>query len=329
MVLMQEEHVVMMDLKRLSHLVALADERHFARAAERVHLSQPAFSRSIQALESAFGQRLFDRDTGEPRPTPAGAFLVERARRLLFDARCLQRDAELYAQSNFGDAALGAGPFPAATLMPRVLPELRRRHPNLRLRVEVGNWTQLLEQLGAERIEFFVADTRGLPLDATLDVQPVGRQQGAFFVRAGHALAGRPCTLEQMWAHGVASTKLPAPVKAALGQLLKVPPGQEPGFALECDDVPQLRAVALETDTVLGATRVALRDDLAAGRLVELQVTGLPPLYADMGVVSLRNRSPSPLARQAIQLIAEVAAVVNAGEPRETRKAPARRRKPA
>ena len=152
----------MMDLKHLTHLVALADERHFARAAERVHLSQPAFSRSIQALERALGQRLFDRDAGELRPTPAGVFLIERARRLLFDARCLQRDAELYAQSNFGDAALGAGPFPAATLMPRVLPELRRRYPNLRLRVEVGNWAQLLEQLRAERIEFFVADTRSL-----------------------------------------------------------------------------------------------------------------------------------------------------------------------
>ena len=45
-----------------------------------------------------------------------------------------------------------------------------------------------------------------------------------------------------------------------------MPPGQEPGFALECDDVHLLRVVALETDTVLGATRVTLRDDVAAGR---------------------------------------------------------------
>ncbi len=309
---MQWKHFAMMDLKRLTHLVALADERHFARAAERVHLSQPAFSRSIQALERDLGQRLFDRDTGELRPTPAGVFLIERARRLLFDARCLQRDAELYSQSNFGDAALGAGPFPAATLMPRVLPELRRRYPNLRLRVEVGNWTQLLEQLRAERLEFFVADTRSLPQDATLEIQRLGRQQAAFHVRAGHPLAGQPCTLEAMWAYGVATTKLPATLKAALGALLQVPPGQEPGFALECDDVHQLRAVALETDTVLGATRVALRDDVQAGRLVELEVSGLPVLYAEMGIVSLRNRSPSPLARHAIQLISEVAAEVNA-----------------
>ena len=187
---MQWKHGQMMDLKHLAHLVALADERHFARAAERVHLSQPAFSRSIQALERALGQRLFDRDAGELRPTPAGVFLIERARRLLFDARCLQRDAELYAQSNFGDAALGAGPFPAATLMPRVLPELRRRYPNLRLRVEVGNWAQLLEQLRAERIEFFVADTRSLPQDATLEVQRLGQQPS--MSAAATRWSGRP-----------------------------------------------------------------------------------------------------------------------------------------
>ena len=49
-----------------------------------------------------------------------------------------------------------------------------------------------------------------------------------------------------------------------------------------------------------------------AGRLVEVRVQGLPPLYADMGVVSLRNRSPSPLARQAIALVSAVAEQVNA-----------------
>src|SRR5437868_5936418 len=147
-----------MDLRRLSHVVALADTLHFARAAEAVHLSQPAFSRSIQAIESDLGIRLFDRDVGDVRPTPAGEFVIERARRLLFDARCLERDVDLFRDSQLGDTAFGAGPFPAATLMPRALSELRRLHPKVALRVEASNWTQLLERLRAEDIEFFVAD---------------------------------------------------------------------------------------------------------------------------------------------------------------------------
>ncbi len=301
----------MLDLRRLGHLVALADERHFARAAQRVHLSQPAFSRNIQALEREFGQRLFDRGTGDVRPTPAGVFLIERARRLLFDARSLQRDAGLYAAGQLGDTAFGVGPFPAATLMPRVLPELRRRHPGVAVRVEVGNWGLLLEHLHAETIEFFVADVRSVPVDASLQIRPLGRQRGGFYVRSAHPLAGRPCTVAEFWAHGVASTRLPQVVKSGLGALLGLPPGQDPALALECDDIELLRAVALATDTVLGATDAAVQADVAAGRLAPLNVAGLPVLFSEMGVVSLHQRSLSPMARRAIELTEAAALAVN------------------
>jgi DNA-binding transcriptional LysR family regulator len=298
----------MLDLRRISHLVALAEERHFARAAQRVHLSQPAFSRSIQTLERELGQRLFDRDAGDVRPTSAGTFLIERARQLLFDARCLQRDAALYLQGDVGDASFGAGPFPAATLLPTVLPELRRRHPQLRLRVEVSAWAHLLEHLHAERIEFFVAEVRSLPAVAALDVRLIGRQEGGFFVRKGHPLAGLPCTLPQVWSYGVGATQLPAVLKAAVSSALGLPPGQAPPLALECDDLHQLRTVALATDTVIGATTASMQDDVHSGGLTRLRLDRVPPLYAEMGVVSLRNRSPSPAASLAIRLISEAAA---------------------
>lgn len=141
-----------MDLRRLSHVVALADTLHFARAAQAVHLSQPAFSRSIQAIEEDLGIRLFDRETGDVRPTPAGEFVIERARRLLFEARCLQRDVDLYRDSQLGGTAFGVGPLLTATLMPQALQELRRQHPQVALRMEVGNWVQLLESLDRKSV---------------------------------------------------------------------------------------------------------------------------------------------------------------------------------
>lgn len=81
--------------RRLGHLIALAEEGSFARAAERVHLSQPALSRSIQALEEEVGMKLFDRAARGVAMTAAGRLLVERARRVLFETRCLFRDVEL------------------------------------------------------------------------------------------------------------------------------------------------------------------------------------------------------------------------------------------
>ena len=70
-----------MDLKRWSHIVAVAERRSFARAAELVHLSQPALSRSIQAAEAELGLRLFDRGPAGVVATPAVAMAVGRARR--------------------------------------------------------------------------------------------------------------------------------------------------------------------------------------------------------------------------------------------------------
>lgn len=300
-----------MDLRRLPHLLALADERHFARAAERVCLSQPAFSRSIQALERQLGQRLFDRRAGEVCPTPAGQFLIERARRLLLEANGLGRDMRLYGQAELGDIAFGMGPMPAATILPLVLPELRKRHPHVGLRVTEGHSAQLFDRLVAQQIEFFVADVRGVPQDMALDVHSLGRQHGGLFVRAAHPLAGQTISLAAVWALGLATVHLPAPIRAALGGLLGQPPGQALKLALECDNVALLRTVALSTDIVLGVTAAAVRNELASGQLVPLQISDMPPLYSEMGIVSLRNRSHSPMAQRVIDMIMSVSTDIN------------------
>ena len=118
-----------MDLKRWTHIVAVADRRSFIRAAEQVHLSQPALTRSIQAAEAELGLQLFDRGTQEVVPTPAGEFIVARARQLVFNSRCLERDVELYRSRELGDTAFGVGPFPAATFLAPLLAAMRREFP--------------------------------------------------------------------------------------------------------------------------------------------------------------------------------------------------------
>jgi DNA-binding transcriptional LysR family regulator len=300
------------DLRRLHHLLVLAEECHFARAAERVHLSQPAFSRSIQMLESQLGMRLFDRETGEVKPTPAGQFIVERARRLMFDARSLERDLLLYRDSQLGDIAFGAGPFPATTIMPRVIPHLRTQYPGVRVRLEVSNWKLLYERLLAEDIEFFVADVRDLPDDPNVRSESLGRQASHLFVRAGHPLAGAPCTLADAWKFGLAVTKMPAQVASLLQRLVGLPPGEPAVPAFECDDLHLLRSLAVATDSVIGTSDAACRADVEAGTLVRLDVTDLPHVYSEMGIVVLTHRTPSPMAQLAIECVKDVAGQVNA-----------------
>lgn len=301
-----------MDLRRLAHLVALDDERHFARAAQRVHLSQPAFSRSIQTIESSLGMQVFDRDGGQVRPTAAGEFLLEKARRLLFDARSLRREIELYQDGALGDIAFGVGPFPIASLVSPVLSEMRLAHAQVCLRVEVSNWQRLLERLRSEDIEFFVADVSTLAHTGDLAIQRLGRQMGAAYVRENHPLATRTCTLAELWVYGVISTRLPPMALQALAKRAALSKGQDTALALECDDLNTLKAVTLSTDSVLLATDAAVRAELQSGALRAVQATDLPPLSVEMGVVSLHNRTLSPMAHRVIDCIARVASQINA-----------------
>jgi DNA-binding transcriptional LysR family regulator len=299
-----------MDIKRLTHIVALADKRNFARAAELSNLSQPALTRSIQAAEAEFGLRLFDRSHAEVTPTPAGAFVLERARRLVFDSRCLKRDMDLYRDRRLGDTAFGVGPFPAATVLSALLVGLRDTFPDVHVRVEVGNWERLTRHLRDEDIEFFVADTRDLPDDPDLSVRALRRETGSFYVRAGHPLAARAgnVTLAQLWSFGVASVRLPRPVRATLARLMGLPPGATPPLALECDDIETLKRVALATDTVLGAPDDSVAALVAQGVLVNLAARGLPSMFSAMGVVTLRGRTPSPMAEAIVERLPWAAA---------------------
>jgi len=286
-----------MDLKRWTHIVAVADRRSFARAAEQVNLSQPALTRSIQAAEAELGLRLFDRGTLEVATTPAGEFVVARARQLVFNSRCLERDVALFRNRGLGDTAFGVGPFPAATFLSPLLAGVRREFPGIKLRVEVSNWQLLLKRLLEEDIEFFVADTRDLPANDLLQVRPLRHEPGGFYVRPGHPLAGRkPVSLQQVWGHGVASVRLPEGVRTVIARLLAEDGSIEASVALECDDVQTLKNVALACDLVLAAPHAAVEQEVTAGTLHALVVAGLPPLYSDMGVVTLRGRTPSPMA---------------------------------
>ena len=286
-----------MDIRRLQHLVTLAEKRNFARAAEALHLSQPALTRSVQAAEAEIGMRLFDRGNGEVVPTPGGEFVLARARRLVFDSRCLKRDVEMYRDRSLGDTACGFGPFPAATFVAELLTEVRESHPGVKLRVVVGNWERLLKHLLDEDIEFFVSDSHDIPERSDLSLRPIERQLGGFFVRPDHPLTRAASVhLDDLAVYGLASVRLPQSVSVQIGQDLRLPLGGRHLLDLECDDVETLKRVTCATDTVLAATFPAVKQDLITGRLVALKVVGAQSLRSEVKLVRLRGRTLSPMA---------------------------------
>jgi DNA-binding transcriptional LysR family regulator len=298
-----------MDLRRYHHIVALADVRNFRRAAEAVHLSQPAFSRSIQAAEAELGLTLFERGGAEIRCTPAGAFVVERLRRLLRESGRVARDLALYRDKQLGELVFGIGTFAGPTLLPALLRELREAHAGVRIRAEVGNTGLLAQQLKREEIDFFVGDTRVAQADAAFDVKQIGRLSGAFFVRRSHPLAGgADVRLTDIAPFGLATGRLPDELQALLTRSMGLADGEPLPVALECDDTQALKSIMLSTDTVMIGARVLVGSELAAGDVVELAPVDMPAAYSELGVVSLRGRSYSPIALAAVECFERLAA---------------------
>lgn len=299
------------DLKRLQHLVFLAEERNFTRAAERANLSQTAFSRSIQVLEAGFGLRVFDRDTRSVQLSMAGRQLVERARALLANARDFANEIDGIAQADGGALSMGVSLLAADGALPGVLPLLRQRSPRLSLNIQVGNWQLLQEYLEHERIEFFIAHAGSLAQDPRFTVIPLTPQPASIYCRAGHPLVlpeTTPPKPAQLLAYPWAAVAPLHDLADTLRKLFSTAPGEPLPLALTCAHQALLREAMLTSDTLLLTWRAWLQADLLAGTVVDLGGRLYPPLPSeamqlDCAIVYLTGRTLSPGASRLIDLI--------------------------
>jgi LysR family transcriptional regulator, hydrogen peroxide-inducible genes activator len=151
----------MISLRQLRYLDALARHRHFGRAAQECAVSQPALSMQIRELEQSLGTELIERRQGSIAFTEIGAEVARRGGAILVAARDLEDLAQHGGRVLTGTLRLGVIPSLAPYVLPRVLPQLQRRHPQLRLDLRETQTRALLTEL-----------TRG-GLDAVLLALPV------------------------------------------------------------------------------------------------------------------------------------------------------------
>ncbi|MGE4405656.1 LysR family transcriptional regulator [Pseudomonas sp.] len=256
----------MNDLRQLRHFVTLADHGHFSRAAEALHLSQPALSRSIQALEASLGCALLNRHSRGISLTVQGRLVEEHARRLLLGSRALVEAVQQVDNLEAGQLRIGAGPFPASRLVPEALAKLVDAYPRLAVTVTVGDWQSLREALLGERIEMFVADIRELERDPALEVIALPVHRGTLVCRPGHPLLNqRRVRVGDLALYPLAGTQLPAPVeRAVLGGM-----GREM-LSIQCDNFLLLMKLTEQSDAICLAPRDVVQDALDTGRLVKL-----------------------------------------------------------
>lgn len=136
-----------MQLQQLAYFVAVAETRHFTRAAERVHVSQPSLSQQIRALETELGAELFTRARGNIALTEAGEALLPLAQRILADADTARLEVQELAQLRRGRVRLGATPSLCTGLLPDVLRAFHDMHPGIRLLIEESGSHGLVREL--------------------------------------------------------------------------------------------------------------------------------------------------------------------------------------
>lgn len=275
-----------MTLVQLRHLMALAESGSFSRAATACHLTQPALSRSIRALESELGMPLFDRIGKRAELTPVGRDTLERARALVFDAREIKERTQAIAHGRAGKLRVGMGSGPGAMLMTPLLTQVAVSRPEWRVEVARGATELLVQRLHARTLDALVVDVRSLEPAADLDVTQVFDMRGAFMVRPGHPLARRRrVPFGDLQGFPIASIPLSAEVARMLAE--RYGPQAHPDIAvtIRCEEIASLVDVTLASDAVLLAIRAS------GPRLVELPMDPPMAISARLGLVTLARRT--------------------------------------
>lgn len=282
-----------MTLVQLKHFVALAEAGSFSKAASRVFLTQPALSRSIQALEDEWGAPLFDRVGRRIELTPYGREALPRAQRLLADAQELQRTGREFTSAEAGALRIGLGSGPGAMLMAPLLLTMAREHPQLHLDIARSGTELLAQALRERRLDALVVDARSLKPASDLKTEFHHEMRGAFMVRRGHPLArrmtgGRTLDFEALAPYPIASTPLSDEVARIMVERYGPQANPAECVTLRCEEISSLVEVVRHSDAVLVAIRHAAPD------LVELRMRPALQATARFGLVTLAGRTEHP-----------------------------------
>lgn len=273
-------------IARLNHILAVARERNFARAAEAEGLTQPALSHSIASFENDYGLRLFDRGRGGIAVTPAGSLVLEHARQIVSATEELDRRLRQFGKGESGTIAFGLGPHLASMLLPEVSSTLLHTRPRVQIRPTIGPTEQLLEKLKDGGIEFIIGHSRDIALPSKFVLEPLSSLTLAVLARSGHPLADRGgLKLADLSDYPVASAN-------------ELPAGGDMGAAgcLVCDNFHILRDVVETTDCVWVSSPPFVSRQLEQGRLVRLDVEDFAHGSIEIGIISRNDRTKSPAA---------------------------------
>ncbi len=300
--------VMVQSARHLEIVKALAEHKHFGRAAETLGISQPALSKGLNHLEEIIGARLFDR-SGTVTPTEFGEIVLAHSDSILNGFFELQHELEMAKGLDSGTLQISAGIFAAEASGQQAMGVLSQRHPKLRCAVMVRDWVSVIDDVlnRASHLGFAdVTQARGHP---DLETELVREEVLVVFARAGHPLSGRSTvTFEEMMQFPWVGTSLPSAWRPHL------PDGERsygvfdergeriiPRLAVE--NFTAMRQVVKAGNAVSAGLADLIADDLSNGSLVRVPVVGVEWMKANYGFIWRRGRSLPPAALAFMEIV--------------------------
>ena len=290
-----------LDIEALDAFVAVAETQSFSRAADKLHLTQPAVSKRIAGLESALGTRLFDRIGRQVRLTGAGQELLPRAHALLLDVADMERRIRNLSGTVTGTLVMGTSHHIGLHRLPPVLQAYSRRYPGVQLDIRFMDSEVACAAVGKGDLELGIVT---LPRQALpeLHLQELWDDPLGVVVGQVHPLAstGQPLGVDTLLSH---TAVLPAPSTFTRGILEDALSSRREALQVG------MSTNYLETLKMLAATGLGwtlLPRSMLDADLVLLEVEGLA-LQRTLGIATHRRHTLSNAARAMITACEEVA----------------------
>ncbi|MCJ9429751.1 LysR family transcriptional regulator [Kordiimonas marina] len=295
----------MLEIRHLRHLIAIVDHGGLEKAAEALHLTQPALTKSLRRMEALLGVPVVERAGRRLVLTEIGADILADGRRLVQDADEVERRARLWREGGAGRVTVGVGPAVQAGVVPDVLTRLSGDAAlEGALLIETGHADNLLPRLMAGSLDFAVYDFDVDPHDPDLMATPLAPEPVAAMVRAGHPFTETPPkSTEDLRSYSIGTVPAPPGLRQAADDMIRQ---MGTGMTLECDNYDSLAEVALSGDMVVLApdrviARLARHRPLVAVSLAFMAMTTRPQ------IIRRRHRPQSPLSLRLMKLFEDVA----------------------
>jgi len=294
-----------MELRHLRYFAAVARERHFRRAAERLGISQPPLSQQVRALEQELGVELLRRTGRRVELTSAGAVFLARVERILQDVDAAVADARRAQQGMLGKLAIGFIGSAAFSILPGILSTFRASVPDVQLDLIQMETAEQVRSVEEGRID--VAVLRPPVGDVRIAVQTIYRETLVVALRESHRLATRRKVMMRDLAAEDFILFPPQPGMMFYNMVHSL--CERAGF------VPRVVQIATPMQTVIGLVSAGIGITVVPQSVRQLHAPGV--VYVDLGdrgaradiALAWRKSDPSDILRVFVALAKSAAAL--------------------